>query len=213
MRLQNLYNTIPTFTTFRERIFDNTVEKEENAVNPFPNDNISDWSKLKEYADNNFRLDENGREFSKQVGNTVGKGEIACYEQFLLFPQCFQKTCNADTKNQGLFGKGLTSIFFFYHNVSYSLQNKLQLFSHINFVVCKINAFNLDYSYILSFGKDLSRSVKFFSVNCIQRNCSKKHLVNRDKLIHYVILQNLHPIIRIICMETKTIMMIKHFTK
>ena len=22
---------------------------------------------------------------------TVGKGEIACYEQFLLFPQCFQK--------------------------------------------------------------------------------------------------------------------------
>ena len=23
--------------------------------------------------------------------NTVGKGEIAHYEQFLLFPQCFQK--------------------------------------------------------------------------------------------------------------------------
>ena len=22
-----------------------------------------------------------------------GKGEIACYEQFLLFPQCFQKAC------------------------------------------------------------------------------------------------------------------------
>ena len=27
----------------------------------------------------------------------VGKGEIACYEQFLLFTQCFQKTCTADT--------------------------------------------------------------------------------------------------------------------
>ena len=25
--------------------------------------------------------------------NTVGKGEIARYEQFLLFPQCFQKAC------------------------------------------------------------------------------------------------------------------------
>ena len=25
--------------------------------------------------------------------NTVGKGEIACYEQFLLCPQCFQKAC------------------------------------------------------------------------------------------------------------------------
>ena len=28
----------------------------------------------------------------KRVENTVGKGEIARYEQFLLFPQCFQKT-------------------------------------------------------------------------------------------------------------------------
>ena len=25
-----------------------------------------------------------------------GKRRIACYEQFLLFPQCFQKTCSAD---------------------------------------------------------------------------------------------------------------------
>ena len=23
----------------------------------------------------------------------MGKGEIACYEQFLLFPPCFQKAC------------------------------------------------------------------------------------------------------------------------
>ena len=23
----------------------------------------------------------------------MGKGEIACFEQFLLFPQCFQKAC------------------------------------------------------------------------------------------------------------------------
>ena len=30
---------------------------------------------------------------SKQVENTLGEGEIACYEQFLLFPQCFQKAC------------------------------------------------------------------------------------------------------------------------
>ena len=27
------------------------------------------------------------------VENTVGKGEIALYEQFLLFRQCFQKAC------------------------------------------------------------------------------------------------------------------------
>ena len=30
------------------------------------------------------------------IENTVGKGEIAGYEQFLRFPQCFQKTCTAD---------------------------------------------------------------------------------------------------------------------
>ena len=45
--------------------------------------------KLKEFADDNIRFDENGRKFSKWVENTVGKGEIARYEQFLLFPQCF----------------------------------------------------------------------------------------------------------------------------
>ena len=40
--------------------------------------------------------------FRKRVENTVGKGEIARYEQFLLFPQCFQEACNADTLKQGL---------------------------------------------------------------------------------------------------------------
>ena len=48
---------------------------------------------MKEFADDNFKFDENGRKLSKQVKNTVGKGEIARYEQFLLFPQCFQKAC------------------------------------------------------------------------------------------------------------------------
>ena len=48
---------------------------------------------MKQSADNNFKFDENSRNFSKRVENTVGKGEIARYEQFLLFPQCFQKAC------------------------------------------------------------------------------------------------------------------------
>ena len=34
---------------------------------------------------------------SKWEENTVGKVEIASYEQFLFFQQCFQKTCTADT--------------------------------------------------------------------------------------------------------------------
>ena len=66
-------------------------------LKPLPDDKILDGSKLKEFADNNFKLDKNGRKLSKWVENTAGKGEIACYEQFLLFPQCFLKTCTADT--------------------------------------------------------------------------------------------------------------------
>ena len=32
-----------------------------------------------------------------RVENTVEKGESTRNEQFLLYPQCFQKTCTADT--------------------------------------------------------------------------------------------------------------------
>ena len=60
---------------------------------PITRRQIFDSSKLKEFADDNFKFDENGKKLSKWVGNTVGNGEIARYEQFLLFPQCFQKVC------------------------------------------------------------------------------------------------------------------------
>ena len=59
---------------------------------PFPKRQILDSSKLKEFADDNLELHENGRKFFKRVENTVGKGETVRYEQFLLFPQCFQNT-------------------------------------------------------------------------------------------------------------------------
>ena len=52
------------------------------------------------FADNDFKFKEICRKFSKWLENTVGKGEIAHYEQFLIFLQCFQKTCTADTIGQ-----------------------------------------------------------------------------------------------------------------
>ena len=52
---------------------------------PFPKRQILDSLKLKELADN-FKSDENGGKFSERLENAVGKGEIARYEQFLLFP-------------------------------------------------------------------------------------------------------------------------------
>ena len=66
-------------------------------MQPCPKRQILDSSKLKEFADDNFKGDENGRKFFKRVGNNVGKGEIARNEQFLLFPLCFQKICTSDT--------------------------------------------------------------------------------------------------------------------
>ena len=66
-------------------------------INPLPDDKF--WTlPNSEFADDNFKFDENGRKLSKQIENTVGKEEIARYEQFLLFPTVFSK---------GLFPRGV----------------------------------------------------------------------------------------------------------
>ena len=52
---------------------------------------------MKEFAEDNFIFDENGKKVFKRLENTVGKGEIAHYEQFLFFPQGFQNICTANT--------------------------------------------------------------------------------------------------------------------
>ena len=71
---------------------------------------------MKEFADDNFEFDENRRKFSKWVENTVGNGEIARYKQFLLVTSnfsfsrsVFKRLVLETRKNQGLFGKELSS--------------------------------------------------------------------------------------------------------
>ena len=66
-------------------------------LKPFPKRPNLDISEIKEFADNNLKLDGNERKPSKGLENTVGKREIARYEQFLLFPHCFQISFTADT--------------------------------------------------------------------------------------------------------------------
>ena len=69
---------------------------------PFPKRQILDSFKLKEFADDNFKLDGNGRKLSKRVENTVGKGGIARYSVFKrLVSQGHQKV--------SLYGNGLNS--------------------------------------------------------------------------------------------------------
>ena len=54
-------------------------------------------TKTERVAYDSFYFHVNALKFSKGVENNLGKGEIACYEQYHLFPQCFQKTYTADT--------------------------------------------------------------------------------------------------------------------
>ena len=52
---------------------------------------ISDSSRSTANKDMIKKCGQTEIQISDSVENIVGKGEIARYEQFLLFPQCFQK--------------------------------------------------------------------------------------------------------------------------
>ena len=50
-----------------------------------------DLTKLKAFADNMLNVAEIKISFYNRLENTVGKGENAGYQHFLLFQQCFAK--------------------------------------------------------------------------------------------------------------------------
>ena len=82
-----------TWQQFIVTCFGDIATMSHDDVNSFKH--ILESSKLKELADDNFKVI--GKvEFLSKCRNNVGKGEIAYYEQFLLFPRCFPKTCTAD---------------------------------------------------------------------------------------------------------------------
>ena len=85
----------------------NTSGQVDSLDSAFPKQQILDSSKPKEFADDNFEFNENGGKLSEWVENNVGKGEIARYVQFLLFPQCFQKDLYCrHVKTRACLGKG-----------------------------------------------------------------------------------------------------------
>ena len=82
-RLSPGYEPGPAFSLYYSASIKSVLSK------PFPKCQILDSSKLKQFADDNFKFNENGRKSLNQVENTMGKGEIACDD-------VFQKTCNED---------------------------------------------------------------------------------------------------------------------
>ena len=61
------------------------------AFKPVPKNNILGQTKLKAFADDKINVAEKFKFVLGMVENTVGIGENAGYQNFLLFPQCFQK--------------------------------------------------------------------------------------------------------------------------
>ena len=60
-------------------------------INSLPNDKILDMTKLKAFADDKLNVATIMISLFDRVENTVGKGENAGYQHFLLFLQCFPK--------------------------------------------------------------------------------------------------------------------------
>ena len=82
-----------------------------HIFNPaLPTDKILNWSKLKEFADNNFSFDKIGRKFSNRVENT-GKRRNCWLRAISPFPTEFFKRLVLQThKNKGLFWKRLNCL-------------------------------------------------------------------------------------------------------
>ena len=70
---------------------------------------------MKEFADDNFKWDENGGKFSKRVQNIVRKGEIAAVTTSNLSysPQCFEDLYCKRVKTSVCLAKGTHTILSF----------------------------------------------------------------------------------------------------
>lgn len=66
-------------------------------IQPINSQAILDSSNSKDSADNLFKINAQGFKNSYWVEKNVWKGEMAHYEPFLLFTQCFPKTFSTDT--------------------------------------------------------------------------------------------------------------------
>ena len=80
----------------------------ECIILPITRQQILNSSKLKEFADINFKFDENGSKLSKRVENTVGKGEIALLRAISPFPSVFKKLVSQGHQKVSLCGNGLS---------------------------------------------------------------------------------------------------------
>ena len=68
---------------------------------------IINLTKFKEFSDDKLNVTNMMIFIFDRVENSVGKGENAGYQNFLLFLQCFQRASSSRSFKLGWFGKGL----------------------------------------------------------------------------------------------------------
>ena len=73
-----------------------------NLFNSLPNDKILYLTKIKAFADDKLNIGKMTISLLKNGENTVGKGENAGYQHFLLFPQCFPKPSSLGSLKVGI---------------------------------------------------------------------------------------------------------------
>ena len=76
-----------------------------SIFNPLPNDTFSDWSKLKELANDKINMIEKLKFVLDWVEKNVGKGENAGYQHFVLSYNVFKRLLSKVCEKSGLCGK------------------------------------------------------------------------------------------------------------
>ena len=85
-----------TFVDCCDKIFIKLVLK--NVINPFPNNKILDWSNFEAFTEDRINVIEILNFVLGKIANTVGNGENAGYQHFLVVPQCFRLTAFYKTR-------------------------------------------------------------------------------------------------------------------
>ena len=71
-------------------------------VNTLQNDKILQLTRLKTFAEDKLNIAKTMISLCDRVENTVGKGENAGYQHFLLFQQCFPKLSSSESLKVGI---------------------------------------------------------------------------------------------------------------
>ena len=84
-----------------------SISSFDNKINNILNEKFSSLSNSKEFADDNFKFDENGGEYFKRVETVWEKEKLLVTSNLSFSYTVFKRLVLQTSKNKGLFGKEL----------------------------------------------------------------------------------------------------------